>query len=175
MIPPGGRGIVGDGQPSQAAHSKTPTFEEASCLSSAPKQTSPMRRAAPEWAAQKTAEKAAAEPTPPGTFHRDPASTPANLRRTSASLVALRGVRTTPPWSPSWAPRRIIGGAAFSMAMTACFGASMFVSERCELRAASRQSFTASLRVVATRSAFAVSRSVSALTSAIQHPRTIWA
>src|SRR4029453_13761129 len=64
---------------------------------------------------------------------------------------------------------------AFSMAMTACFGASMFVSERCELRAASRQSFTPSLRVVATRSAFAVSRSVSALTSAIQHPSTIWA
>jgi hypothetical protein len=64
---------------------------------------------------------------------------------------------------------------AFSMARTACFLASMFVSERCELRAASRQSFTASLRVVATRSAFAVSRSVSALTSAIQHPSTIWA
>ena len=26
-IPPGGRGMVGHGQPSQAAHSKTPTFE----------------------------------------------------------------------------------------------------------------------------------------------------
>jgi hypothetical protein len=69
-------------------------------------------------------------------------------------------------FTESGARRRVCCGYALTLA-------SIVSDERLVLSAASMHSLTASLRVVATASGFAASRSVFASTSVVQHPRRI--